>query len=238
MRVLGVDGCKRGWVGVVLNHDGHIESMLVKTCDGTRYDRLQRPLQRLLDAAGPIDAVGVDVPIGLVARGKRRADLEAHRTYSLRSSLFWTPPHDAVIRASSQSEATVLAHAHGGPGASAQLWNIRERILEARSMASNLLEIHPETSFRVMAETTGIPSPTWWKKREWGGFMQRLRLLEAVGIDLTSATPGDAAAVPIDDVVDAAAAAWSARRAAHGEAIYLGREPDAEIAGIEATIVA
>ncbi len=54
-------------------------------------------------------------------------------------------------------------------------------------------------------------------KKTWGGLQARLGLLRGQGIELP-AVLGEADNVGIDDVVDAAAAAWSARRIARGHA--------------------
>jgi predicted RNase H-like nuclease len=74
-----------------------------------------------------------------------------------------------------------------------------------------VFEIHPEVSFRVMSDLPLLP------KKTWGGLQARLQRLAEQNIRLP-ADLGDANAVGIDDVVDAAAAAWSAARIALGSA--------------------
>jgi len=75
-----------------------------------------------------------------------------------------------------------------------------------------LHEVHPEVSFRLM----NGGEPLRQRKKTWGGLQHRLSLLEREGIRLPREL-GDADAVGIDDVVDAAAAAWSARRIHAGD---------------------
>jgi predicted RNase H-like nuclease len=58
------------------------------------------------------------------------------------------------------------------------------------------------------------PGPLLGKK-SWGGLQARLQRLAEQNVHLP-ADLGDASVVGIDDVVDAAAAAWSARRIALG----------------------
>ena len=54
-------------------------------------------------------------------------------------------------------------------------------------------------------------------KKTWAGQMVRRRLLERHGIELPDDL-GPVGVVPPDDVIDAAAAAWSAARIASGKA--------------------
>jgi predicted RNase H-like nuclease len=71
-----------------------------------------------------------------------------------------------------------------------------------------LVEVHPEVSFCEMAGAT-LEDP----KLTWNGQRRRLELLRGEGIELPPYL-SDAADVPPADLIDAAAAAWSARRVA------------------------
>jgi predicted RNase H-like nuclease len=75
-----------------------------------------------------------------------------------------------------------------------------------------MFEVHPEVSFREMAG-----APLEHAKRSWNGQMERRRLLAGGGIELPDDL-GSLGPVPPDDVLDAAAAAWSANRIADGVA--------------------
>ena len=55
-----------------------------------------------------------------------------------------------------------------------------------------------------------------YRKKSAGGVLERIEILRRHGIELERLTA--AALVPIDDVLDAGAAAWSADRIATGEA--------------------
>ena len=59
--------------------------------------------------------------------------------------------------------------------------------------------------------------------KQAGGVFERLELLHRHGLDVTD--PGDAAAVPIDDLLDAAACAWTAQRIEAGIADSLPDPP-------------
>jgi predicted RNase H-like nuclease len=76
-----------------------------------------------------------------------------------------------------------------------------------------LYEVHPEVSFRAMNDG----EPLAHRKKSAGGALERLRLLQRHGIHLPRLSQA-VATVPLDDVLDAAAAAWSALRIARGEA--------------------
>jgi len=151
------------------------------------------------------DAYGIDMPIGLPERGRRRADESAQAFVGpRRSSVFFAPPRPALLVP--YAEALALA-----PGLSRQAYSLGAKILEVEPLAGReprIVEVHPECSFRELAG-----EPVEHPKTTWAGFRMRVRLLEAAGI----AVP-ELADLPILDTVDAAAAAWSALRVARGDA--------------------
>jgi len=69
-----------------------------------------------------------------------------------------------------------------------------------------IVEVHPEASFRELAG-----APLKHSKKTWNGMMQRMRLLEKAGIAIP-AELGEIGRVGVDDVLDAAAIAWTANR--------------------------
>jgi hypothetical protein len=69
-------------------------------------------------------------------------------------------------------------------------------------------------SFALMNEG----KPLRFAKKCWGGQQERLRLLTANGIRIPDDLPAEVAAIPADDLIDACAAAWSARRIDQGQA--------------------
>ena len=75
-----------------------------------------------------------------------------------------------------------------------------------------VVEVHPEVSFTMMGGQHLTAS-----KKTWNGLQERRRLLASVGIVLPDASEALVGIVS-DDVVDAAAAAWSALRVADGTA--------------------
>ena len=210
-RVLGIDAAaKYGWVGVVLD-DGSFDSARVGT------------LRAVIDWAEPVDAIGVDIPIGHVANGSRRADTEARAFVGARaSSVFAAPPID-VLGAASYGEANASLAARGVPMLSRQAWALIPKIVEAASIAATderVFEVHPEVSFRELAGEN-----LNWSKKSWNGLHLRRRLLAEAGVALPEVI-SEVAGIAADDVVDAAIAAWSARRIATGVARSLPDPPE------------
>jgi predicted RNase H-like nuclease len=103
----------------------------------------------------------------------------------------------------------------GVPMLSRQAWALVPKIVEAATIAKSdarVFEVHPEVSFRELAGECLA-----WSKKSWNGLLLRRRLLAEAGVALPDGISEVAGAVA-DDVVDAAVAAWSARRIATGTA--------------------
>lgn len=220
-RVLGVDAYKRGWVGVVW--------------DGRSLDVAVAPtIADLVASVGVVETVAIDIPIGLPVEGRRAAEaLARQRIGTLWSSVFVTPIRDAIALAT-YDEANALLRARGLGGLSRQAYGLRAKLLDVdewiRSCRYDVREVHPEVSF---AEMAGRPLTT--RKLSWNGVQERRALLRAQGVDLPDSLRVAGAAANIDDVLDAAAAAWTARRIARGEAHSLP-EPPEELDGRQVAI--
>jgi predicted RNase H-like nuclease len=201
-RVVGIDAAGRhGWVGVLVDDGGVV---------GARTGALAE----IVAWAEPVDVVGVDIPIGDVPGGVRRAEAAARAFVGPRAASILSPPPLDVL-AVPYAEANAALAARGAPRLSRQAWALGPKMLEAAALAAGddrVHEVHPEVSFRELA---GAPLP--WSKKSWNGLMLRRRLLAGAGLALPDELPG-ADGVPADDVVDATAVAWSARRIAAGTA--------------------
>lgn len=200
--VLGVDWYKAGWVGVVLGPD---EPATIVAVD------LAELIARVEGAA----CVGVDMPIGL-PQTTRASDVAARAFVGpRRSSVFMTPPR-AVLAAGSYADANALARDIVGKGLSQQAWALRRNIAHVEAVAADdrrVIEVHPEVSFRAMRG-----EHLAFAKTTWNGQAIRRGALAAHGIALPDVLDGPAGAIPVADVLDAAAAAWTARRYADGAA--------------------
>jgi predicted RNase H-like nuclease len=201
--VLGIDWARPRWVAVVLDGDAPPRVLA------------ERDLAALVAGFPQAAWIGVDMPIGLPASGVRAADLEARASVGpRRSSVFLTPPAE-VLAATTYAEANVVARAVMGQGISQQSWGLRHTIAVVAEVAAadaRVIEVHPEVSFATLA---GGPMPA--AKTTWNGQMARREALARAGIVLPDDL-GTAGVVPVADVLDAAAVAWTARRRAAGEA--------------------
>ena len=117
--IIGVDGCPDGWVAVVLLGE-HIEV------------RPYRTFVDVVQAWTHASVIAVDMPIGLVTRGWRQADVagKRHLMKSGRaSSVFMVPPR-RVFEAETHEAACVLALKYAGGGISKQAFGLFPKILE------------------------------------------------------------------------------------------------------------
>lgn len=196
---MGVDGTRGGWVAVTLDA-GVVRDV------GCVPD-----LSTLVEQVGDVP-IAVDIPIGLIDGPRRAADAAARALLSGRSSSVFPAPCRAVVdgyRAGTVTDhatANALSRREVGAGLSAQTWNIVDKVAEADALVDRgvtLYEVHPELAFRLCA---GRSLP---RKRSWNGVTARLDLLRRRGVVLPAVIDGGDR-LPIDDVVDAAVAAWTA----------------------------
>jgi predicted RNase H-like nuclease len=196
----GVDGCRAGWVVATARVDGsgptHVE--VVAT--------IAEVIGRALD--GTLAAVGVDMPIGLPFEGPRVCDVEARRRLGpRRSSVFPTPPRAVVVGCETWRP---------GLGLNKQTFNLLAKMREVDAVMTpalqdRMVEVHPELCFATMAG-----APMVHPKRSAPGQAERALALRMK--DPPHRLPG----TQVDDVLDARAVLWTARRLARGRAERLG----------------
>lgn len=205
VEVTGVDGYRGGWVAVTLR-SGRVTTV-----------RAAPVLADLLTV--PVTVVAVDMPLGLLASGWRECDRAAARLLGpRRASVFAIPPRP-VWRQATYAAANALCKELTGKGISAEAYGLRAKLLEADAYREAceypLYEVHPELAFAAMA---GAPLPD--SKHTPAGRDRRRELLAVQGIRIPEpARVRGAAAAPLTDTLDAAAAAWSAHRIATGKAL-------------------
>ncbi|MGI3784567.1 MAG: DUF429 domain-containing protein [Janthinobacterium lividum] len=222
--MLGVDGCRDGWVGVAPDADrprAYVAPDLAA-------------LIRLAEQDGPVVRVGVDIPIGLADAGWRDADLLAAAALGARRASVFRTPVRTALEAPDHATGVAVSRAASGAGFSIQAWGLREKVLEVdrlvREGEGRVVEVHPELTFTAMAG-----HPARHPKKTWAGQQERVTLLEAAGLRLDALVGGTGTAGP-DDVVDAAAAAWTAGRLAAGTAVSLPDPPQRTPDGLTAAI--
>ena len=233
LTVTGVDGCAAGWVAVTLSASVPGPAGPGRQADPDAAAALARararrgPLVVGVTVAATLDLLplagvtGIDMPLGLLGAGWRDADLLARRALGRRGVTVFAIPPRAVWECQSYAEANRLCRELTGKGISAQAWGLRRKITEAdqfrrRAAAGphgvQLYEVHPELSFAALA---GAPLPD--SKHTPAGLAVRRDCSPGQASPCRSKVAGAAE----NDLLDAAAVAWSARRIAAGTAVTL-----------------
>jgi predicted RNase H-like nuclease len=192
---------------------------------------------RALDA-GELAAVAVDIPIGLADRDSRACDREARELLGPRRNSVFPAPARAVLGSKTYEEACAVSRRVSGKGLSKQLYNIVAKIKEVDQVLSpwrqhSLFEACPELSFAVMA----AGAPMQHSKRTTDGLAERIVVLhEHLALDVVPFVEVRPAGAQRDDVLDALALAWTARRHLANSCLRLGGDIDAT--GLKMEVVA
>lgn len=230
-RLVGVDGCPKGWVAVSLGEDRPALGVGV-----------HRSAAEVLAAYPDAAAIAVDIPLGLTESGARACDGQARALLGRpRASSVFPAPIRPVLSAPTREEASRLQRALDGRGVGAQAWAIVARVREWDTVlrqrpaaAERVFEAHPEVSFWALnGERAIAPS----KRTPEGHAARRRLLVRAFGRQAIEAALGAAAlgARP-DDVLDAIACLWTARRIAQGAARAIPAPPERDGAGLPMAI--
>lgn len=228
MRVVGIDGCKHGWIAVSWDSEA-------KTLTPSVHVSFPEVLAAHKDAA----VIAVDIPIGL-NRGPRQCDVEARKLLKWKHPAVFPAPDPRLVHAATYGEASVLSRELTGKGLSVQTFALFPKIADVNEamtpeMQGRIFEVHPEVSFWAMAG-----EPMRHPKRKAEGIEERRRQLQkALGIDIWTRAEAAHLVKPAkaDDVLDAIAAAWTAQRLIEGEAVHLPAEPEVDERGLRMEIV-
>ncbi len=188
------------------------------------------------------DLLGLDMPIGLPDCGPRLCDLEARRRLGFpRGSSVFPAPIRSLLGAGSYQEACELRFLADGRKISRQTWAILPKIRSVDTLLradpelpDKIREVHPEVCFSILA---GRPLEHGKKTKQ--GREERLRLLESVFGDCVHSAIADRRALgcPLDDLLDAFVACWTAERIYCGQAITLPRDPPRDSTGLRMEIL-
>ena len=222
----GADGCPGGWICV--ERDTVTREIFAEVLPTTAD---------LRDRARHLAVLTVDIPIGLSETGPRDCDVEARRLLtSLRGSSVFPAPVRPAIDASSYAEACERSEAACGKRLSKQahaiMWRIREvdEMLRGEpELQGRVREIHPEVCFYELANK----KPMAHNKSSRLGREDRRKALAAVFPKLNQViTEGGEQGLPIEDILDATVACWSALRLANekGRSVSDVVSPDANVA--------
>jgi len=225
--VMGLDGCKAGWAGVMVDLNG---------LEAPRRAVFER-FQDAFDWGAQV--IAVDMPIGFQTQPSgpsgRACERAARQRLGPRRSSVFPSPLRAALAATEYGEANRLNRAAGGQGLSKQAFNLFPKIREIDALMTPelsrgvIFETHPEVSFTVMS---GAPAQHRKKTRE--GRDERLALLAREGLPqaLFEPHPFKSALCPPDDLIDAGLCVLTAQRIAAGEAECLPADPPEDERGL------
>ena len=223
--VAGVDGCPGGWVSFEVNVASRKTDIRI-LC-----------LPALLRGRPPqLAALAIDIPIGLLD-GPRACDRAARKLLGpVRGCSVFSSPCRVALRAEDYRQACEANRQRTGRMLSRQSWCIGPKIKEVDDAISPSTqewasEVHPEVCFWAM---NGY-RPMAFGKKSREGIVERLAILSTVFPSIESHLTRRPDRVGTDDLLDAAAAAWSALRIYGGVAQSVCA-PERDARGLEVTI--
>jgi pyridoxal kinase len=229
--VLGLDGCRGGWIGVWYDIHGHASP---------RHQVFARLDQILLEPDRP-DVIAIDMPIGFPERaqpGGRQCEREARTRLKGKTSSVFSAPSREALGAGSYEEACRINAKEGGPGLSRQSFSLFPKMREvdafmASSLGPAIHETHPETAFAVLNR-----GPILERKRTAEGRAARLTALRKMDFPVSVIDPHayPNTQVAPDDLVDAAICAVVAQRIANGQHLTLPENPPYDARGLKMAI--
>lgn len=229
----GIGSCAGGWI-VVHEAARGLDAFVTPT------------ITLALRALPPRTEAGIDVPIGIPEQGTRACDIEARGLLGLRAAAVTPAPLRIVLNATDYLEANRLQRTLGrvlSRQSFAMLPKIREVdtwIRRNSGLGPTLHEVHPELSFAVWNGDRPMAQP----KTSPGGKVHRWKLIDAAfpGARARLAqqlrTTAGTASFGDDDLCDAIAALWSARRIACGRHVTVPRQLQRDAYGLPMQIKA
>jgi len=240
--VAGVDGCRGGWIAVLLDTSGK-----------------HPPRVRIATAFADIPAfaelpaiIAVDMPIGLPDRQQgagRACEIAVRRLLGPRqSSVFSIPARAAVMESDDYRRACAISADLSEPPrkVSKQAFNLFPKIKEVDAclrddvrLRARVFETHPEVCFLHMNGGAPASLPKKIKSRvNPDGLEERRALLRAHGFAAGFLEDGLRPPKPAkaDDFIDACATAWSAERILRGAAVSYPPDPPQDGFGLEMAI--
>ncbi|MEX0994704.1 MAG: DUF429 domain-containing protein [Balneolaceae bacterium] len=228
MKTAGIDGCKAGWILISFdrNQSGY---------------KILRTNQELEEVFSEFDRIFIDIPIGLNEEEYTREcdELLRKKLGAEYASSVFSPPIRPALNAPTYVEANMQSYEYTGKKLSVQAWNITPKVKivdkllrEEKSWQDKVLESHPELLF--MNLNGGM---IYQKKNTKKGLKHRL--------DLVAAQENIAAKffreikeefrrneVEEDDLVDAMALAFAAKKSEEKEIKTLPENPPADSKGL------
>jgi predicted RNase H-like nuclease len=225
--VAGVDGCPSGWIAVMWRGPG---SNAIPVLCRTFADIL----------ALKVRVIAIDMPIGLPEVSGREVERQVRLLLGARRSSVFTVPARAAMSAADYRDACRINLAHSDPPRmiSKECYHLFKKLREIDAavtpqMQDRVFEAHPELAFRTMKGMALRHS-----KRTKEGRRERERLLRKVGFPLAALHTKSYRRVDVapDDMLDAAALAWVARRIRDGESDRFPARPSHDVRGLRMEI--
>lgn len=245
----GVDGCAGGWISVRSSLDGHDLSV-----------SLHRRFVDLLASLGTGAVVAVDMPIGLTASGPRACDREARRYLGFpRSASVFPAPIRPALRARTWEQACAIRERVDRKRYQIQAFGLFAKVREVDTLLraepryqNQVFEAHPEVTFAAMNDGLRMAH----SKKRPAGRKERLAIIERCLGPEAMVLYEDACRkrrrasassehefggfarkkVGRDDLIDALALVWAARRIATGEHRMLPEFEDRDPMGLRMNI--
>lgn len=215
----GADGCRSGWICVVQSERTGVPTAALYT-SATDF-LFQQPKPAVL---------AIDIVIGLTGRGPRACDKEARRLLRApRASSVFPAPVRRAVEAESREEASAITERADGRRVNVLSWAISSKIravdaLMTPALQPRVSEVHPEVSFAALNQGAAIVHS---KKRRAGRQECRRLVDEAFGPNAFDRIRDQflGREVASDDILDAFAALWTARRIVAGTYKTLSDDP-------------
>lgn len=225
MFVAGVDGCRAGWVSFAVELPS-----LATSVDVVDLPELLR--SRPLNLA----CIAIDIPIGLL-NGSRACDKAARKLLGQpRGTSVFGAPCRAALSATTHAAASQTNRDKTGRGLSQQAFGIIPKIKQMDDAITPdcqqwAFEVHPEVCFWAFNERR----PMKYNKKSTDGYAERIALLRPVFPQIERHLFNRPLGVATDDLLDAAAAAWTALRW-HRHKAECVCMPERDEMGLETTI--
>jgi predicted RNase H-like nuclease len=225
--VCGVDGCRGGWIAVLWRGPG-CKTVSILCADFSAILAL------------PAKVIAVDMPIGIPDLHGREADRYARQLIGARRSSVFPVPARATLDAASYQEACAINRRHSDPSraVSRECFALIPKMREIDAamgpkLQDRIFESHPELAFRTM---NGAPLAE--SKRSRAGAELRKSLLRKRGLKVEALFGRGHARRDCkeDDLLDAAALAWVARRIRDGENQCFPSDPPRDARGLRMEI--
>lgn len=228
--VIGVDGCRGGWIAVRWGE--------------TLSHHLCRSFAEVLAMDGTI--IAVDMPIGFPPGSGREAEREVRSRLGERQSSVFSVPSRAAVMCADYREACAANLAHSDPPkkVSKQIFHIFPKMREIDALMTpdlqgRVREVHPELAFWAMngQMPLGLPKKVKGQPSQ-PGLELRKELLRMAGFPLGELPPASyrRSDVGADDLLDACACAWSARRIATEKSLRFPAHPPRDSRGLRMEI--